>query len=180
MNRLSVFFISLFSLSATAKTQAEREESLKKAQEQLMRIQEKTRKSCEDMKTRILQSPECSVKHAEASTINCSGEGDSYKIAFEISSSCVKKKSLTKEQKEKLKGAIADYKKNINEVVKCEAFDEQDVSAGSFDAKRKDCRKMLENKIETERCMPGAKPYLRYKFTAGSDEKRSLMVICKK
>jgi hypothetical protein len=126
------------------------------------------------------QSSECSEKHAEAAAITCSGEGDSYKKVFEIASSCVKKKSLTNEQKQKLKGALADYKKNSDEIVKCEAFDEQGVSAGLLDAQRKDCRKLLEKKIETERCKPGVKSYMRYKFTAGSDERKNLMFLCKK
>ncbi len=180
MLRMAVFFISIFSISATASTPAEREERMKNAQEQLMRIQEKNRKYCEDKKTKIMQSSECSEKHAEAAAITCSGEGDSYKKVFEIASSCVKKKSLTNEQKQKLKGALADYKKNSDEIVKCEAFDEQGVSAGLLDAQRKDCRKLLEKKIETERCKPGVKSYMRYKFTAGSDERKSLMFLCKK
>ena len=172
MLHMAVFFISVFSISATASTPAEREERMKNAQEQLMRIQEK--------KTKIMQSSECSEKHAEAAAITCSGEGDSYKKVFEIASSCVKKKSITNEQKQKLKGALADYKKKSDEIVKCEAFDEQGVSAGSLDAKRKDCRKLLEKKIEAERCKPGVKSYMRYKFSAGSDERKSLMFVCKK
>ena len=213
--RLSVFIMSVFSLSSMAETPVEREESrkevqaereenrkkeraereeiwkkkkaelddsLKEAQVQLMESKEIRRKSCEDMKTKILQSSDCSAQHAVASAINCSDEGESHKKAYDIFSSCVKAKKivLTKEQKEKLREAIADSKKNLDEVVKCEAFDEQDVSAGSLDAKRKDCSKMLENKIIAERCMPGPSRLLKYKFTAGSDKKKTLLIFCKK
>lgn len=143
-------------------------------------MQDKVKKMCEERKVKIIKRPECSAKHAEAEAIDCNSKDNPYKQAFEMEQSCMKKRALTSAEKKKLKAAFADYKKSMNEIVKCEAFDEQGVSVATLDAAKKECRSELEKKIKAERCEPGKRKLLKFKYTALSGTKKSLLVFCKK
>lgn len=180
MLRKVIFIFSVLSISALADSTTEKSDRLKQAEEQLAQTKEKVKKMCEERKERVIKRPECSAKHAEAAAIDCSSADNPYKKAFEMELSCMKKKALTSEEKEKLKAAIADLKKANNEIVKCEAFDEQGASAGTLDAAKKDCRRELEKKVDAERCKSGERKLLKFKFTAGREEKKSLMILCRR
>lgn len=179
MYSIVILIISAFSSSALADSVQKKEEILEKVDSPKKKISEVAKKTCEDIKARIMKRPECGDEQTSMAKMDCSADQNALVQVNSLFDSCLKKRKFSSEEKAKMREALSNYNKYNGKMVKCEAFDEQGTSVASMMVLRKDCRTELRKKFEAEKCKAGERSKHKFTYNSGTTKKLKLTIYCK-